>query len=407
MGGHRTPQRAAALLAAVIALSACRSPAPFYRTGHGSPDAPVVGLGGAAPYVRTPSPTPLAPAGDSPAVPSPSATHPPVDVYSAAGPGMLAPAARGLPARLYVPNIQGKAGIVDVIDQRTMRRLGRLKVGKAPQWIVPSWDFRTLWAADPSLQAAAPVSPHAVTRGRGVALTDPGALYYTPDGTSALVMAPGLGRIDARDPRTMRMIGSIELPCHGAAHADFTADGKALVASCPSTGWLVRVDPAVRTVTGTLRLPAGSKPGDLRLSPDGRTFYVADTARGGVWLVDAYDLQRGGFIPTGAGAHGLVLTRDSRRLLAVGEGSIAVIDLAARQVTARWPLSAPGPLAVGGLNADGTALWLSDTGSGWLYQLATRNGKVLHKVKVGGHPHAVCVYPQPGRHSLGGPGLYR
>jgi DNA-binding beta-propeller fold protein YncE len=396
-----------------ISATACRSPVPFYRTGHGSPDDPVVGLGGAAPYVRTPSPTPLAPADagspsarPTPAAP-PGAARAPADVYAAAGPGMISPAARGLPARLYVPNVKGATGIVDVIDQRTLKRVGQLKIGKGPQWIVPSWDLRTLWAADPGLQAAAPLSPRAVKRGRGIGVTDPAGMYFTPYGASALVLAAGLGRIDVRDPRTMHLLGSVELPCHGAARADFTADGKALVASCTPSGWLVRVDPATRTVTGTLQLPAGSKPGDLRLSPDGRTFYVADAARGGVWLVDADGLQRRGFVATGAGARGLVVSRDSRRLLVLGDGAITVVDFGTGRVVSRWPLPSGGPPVLGGLTADGAALWLSDSGTGWLYELSTRTGKVLHKVKVGGHPHAVCVYPQPGRHSLGGPGLYR
>ena len=31
-------------------------------------------------------------------------------------------------------------------------------------------------------------------------------------------------------------------------------------------------------------------PQDVKLSPDGRTFYVADMASGGVWLIDAQPL---------------------------------------------------------------------------------------------------------------------
>ena len=53
-------------------------------------------------------------------------------------------------------------------------------------------------------------------------------------------------------------------------------------------------------------------PQDVKLSPDGRLFYVADMMAGGVWLIDAHSFQRVGFIPTGAGAHGLYASRDSR-----------------------------------------------------------------------------------------------
>ena len=46
-------------------------------------------------------------------------------------------------------------------------------------------------------------------------------------------------------------------------------------------------------------------PQDVKLSPDGRVFYVADVAANGVWLVDADRFRRIGFVPTGRGAHGL------------------------------------------------------------------------------------------------------
>ena len=52
-------------------------------------------------------------------------------------------------------------------------------------------------------------------------------------------------------------------------------------------------------------------PQDVKLSPDGRTFYVADMASNGVWLIDAHRLRRERFQPTGAGAHGLYPSRDS------------------------------------------------------------------------------------------------
>ena len=62
----------------------------------------------------------------------------------------------------------------------------------------------------------------------------------------------------------------------------------------------------------TIDLRAGAMPQDVKLSPDGRTFYVADMASGGVWLIDARTLRRIRFQPTGTGAHGLYPSRDSR-----------------------------------------------------------------------------------------------
>ena len=40
------------------------------------------------------------------------------------------------------------------------------------------------------------------------------------------------------------------------------------------------------------RCAPGAMPQDVKLSPDGRTFYVADMASNGVWLIDARRLRR-------------------------------------------------------------------------------------------------------------------
>lgn len=195
------------------------------------------------------------------------------------------------------------------------------------------------------------------------------------------------------------------LPCD-AGHADFVPDGSALVASCPAAGGLVRVDLAGRRVTGVLRLPAGARPGDLRLSPDGAVFHVADPVRGGVWLVDARRFAALGFVQAVPGARGLAISRDARRLFVVGDGVLAAVDFATRRVASRWPLPGGGSPAPGGVSADGTALWLADP-AGLVYAVSTRTGRVVRRVWVGGRPSGLRVHPQPGRYSLGGTGLYR
>ena len=40
-------------------------------------------------------------------------------------------------------------------------------------------------------------------------------------------------------------------------------------------------------------------PQDVKLSPDGSTFYVADMAVAGVWKIDGAALRVTGFVPTG------------------------------------------------------------------------------------------------------------
>ena len=62
---------------------------------------------------------------------------------------------------------------------------------------------------------------------------------------------------------------------------------------------------------------------------------------------------------------------------------------------------------MGGVSADGKVLWLSGRYSAEVYAISTRNGRLLARIKVGQGPHGLCVWPQPGRYSLGHTGILR
>ena len=51
--------------------------------------------------------------------------------------------------------------------------------------------------------------------------------------------------------------------------------------------------------------------------------------------------------------------------------------------------------------------WLSGRRSHEVYVFDTTTGAVLAKIKVGAGPHGLCVWPQPGRYSLGHTGNMR
>jgi len=113
---------------------------------------------------------------------------------------------------------------------------------------------------------------------------------------------------------------SLSVPCQGIDHMDFTADGRVAIASCEFSGQLVRIDLARRRVTGVLSLQPGAMPQDVKLSPDGRIFYVADMTAGGLWEISARRFRMVGFVRTGAGAHGLYPSRDARLLYVSNRG---------------------------------------------------------------------------------------
>jgi YVTN family beta-propeller protein len=328
-------------------------------------------------------------------------------VYAADRPGMLARVARRFPARVYVPN--SLSNTVSVINPRTYRVIDQFPVGELPQHVTPSYDLKTLWVNDNASNSLTPIDPRTAKPGKPVPVTDPYNLYFTPDGRHAIVVAEAEQRLDFRDPQTMKLQHSLAVPCDGVNHMDFTADGRYLVASCEFGGSLVDVDVARERVVGTLSLPSGSMPQDVKLSPDGRTFYVADMMKGGVWRIDARHFRREGFIPTGAGAHGLFVSRDSRKLYVSNrsEGSISVISFKTNAEIDKWRIPGGGSPDMGGISANGSVLWVSGRYDGVVYAISTRTGKLLAKIPVGDGPHGLCVYPQPGRYSLGHTGVFR
>jgi DNA-binding beta-propeller fold protein YncE len=208
----------------------------------------------------------------------------------------------------------------------------------------------------------------------------------------------------------MKLHRSLRVPgCLGVDHMDFTADGRFLLASCEFAGRMIVVDVHKERLVRTIVLRRGAAPQDVKLSPDGRTFYVADMISNGVWLLDGLTFKKVRFVPTGVGAHGLYASRDSHKLYVTnrGEGSISVISFHTARPIEKWRLPGGGSPDMGGVSADGRVLWLSGRYNAEVYAISTRTGQLLKRIRVGPGPHGLAVFPQPGRYSLGHNGVLR
>jgi len=339
--------------------------------------------------------------------PTPHATPLAVNVYAHDGANAFSRVVRNVPPRVYVPN--SASNTVDVIDQRTFKIVAHYRVGLLPQHVTPSYDLKTLWVDNDVGNSLTPVSP--ITgrpKGRPVHVSDPYNLYFTPDGRYAIVVAEREHRLDFRFGHTMKLHRVLRVPCSGVDHMDFSADGRFLLASCEFSAEMVKVDVRRERVVGVLHLPrASAMPQDVKLSPDGKVFYVADMASNGVWEIDRTGRHVLGFIHTGAGAHGLYPSRDAKLLYVTNrnEGTISVLDFATRKLVAKWNVG--GSPDMGGVSADGKVLWLSARYDAQVYAISTKDGRVLARISVGYGPHGVCVWPQPGRYSLGHTGILR
>ena len=349
-------------------------------------------------------------------------SEPPVNVYSHTTAGHLSPATAGALPRVYVPNRSSNS--VTVIDTATLKEVDRFSVGSKPQHVVPSWDLKTLWVANNGTGkngSLTEVDPKTGKPGRQVPVDDPYNMYFMPDGSSAIIVDEALRQLDLRDPATMALKSVILTPdCAGINHADFSADGSYAIFTCEyGDGGLLKVDLRNQKVLGHLDLSRMGMPQDIRLSPDGKVFYVADMMNDGVFLIDGDSLAEIGFIPTGIGTHGFVVSRDGKRLYvsnrgshrmeqgkAKGPGSVTVIDFAARSVVAQWPVPGGGSPDMGNISADGRQLWLSGRFDSEVYMFDTTSGAVT-RIPVGAEPHGLTVWPQPGRYSQGHTGNMR
>ena len=366
----------------------------------------------------------------------------PKNLYSETRPDKLSPVVAKHLSRVYVPN--RRSNDVAVIDPATFKVIDRFPVGIHPQHVVPSWDLKTLWVnnnaegrADGSVT---PINPSTGKPGKSIPVDDPYNMYFTPDGSAAIIVAEALKRLDFRDPQTMALKYSIATAkCAGINHADFSMDGRYAIFTCEFAGMLVKIDLVDKKVVNYLKLSKGevstntiesaspkspsnkSRPGmpqDIRISPDGKLFFVADMRAGGVFLIDGERFVEIGFIKTGVGTHGLYPSRDCTKLFVTnrgshrvfgpprGNGSISVIDFATRKIVTTWTIPGGGSPDMGNVSIDGKTLWLSGRFDDAVYAIDTTTGTVK-TIRVPTEPHGLTVWPQPGRYSLGHTGNLR
>ena len=316
---------------------------------------------------------------------------------------MFSPAVRGDPERVYVPN--SDAGTVTVINPRTFRVVATFPAGASDQHVTPSWDLRRLYVDNTAANSLTVINPRTARPVRTLHVLDPYNLYFTPDGSKAIVVAEAYQRLDFYNARTWKLIKQVPIPSPGPDHLDFSADGRSLLISCEYSGILYRVSTTRMRVTGDVIV--GGLPVDVKLAPDGRRYYVANQGLGGVTVIDARTLHRIRFIRTGRGAHGLAISRDATRLYVSNRlaGSISVISLTTSRLVATWHVGgSPDMLQV---SPSGAQLWTSNRFGDSISVVSTTTGRRIHTIPVGASPHGLTYFPQPGRYSLGHNGVYR
>jgi YVTN family beta-propeller protein len=329
----------------------------------------------------------------------------PDNVYSETMVGKLGTSVRDDLELVYVPT--NDAATVVVIDQASFTVVDEYLVGNLAQHVTPSWDLETLYANASGWNQLVPIDPDTGTAGEPIPVDAPYNLYFTPDGAHAVVMAERRNRIDYYDPSSWERDFSIDTPCDGPNHADWTLDGSDFWVTCEFSSQLLHLT-TDGEVLRVIDVPGG-KPQDIRLLPDGSALYLADMANRRVLVLDPATGDTLHEIPVDEHPHGIYPSRDASVFYVSNRvsGTVSVIDWRTHEVIDTWVIPGGGSPDMGGVNANGTVLWLSGRFHDEVYAFDTTTGELLARVPVAGGPHGLTVWPQPGRYSLGHTGNLR
>jgi YVTN family beta-propeller protein len=328
------------------------------------------------------------------------------NVYAAIASKRFRPSVVNDPTFVYVPN--GVPGTVEVIDPKTFRIVRTIDLGyrSFPEHVTPSWNMRWLYVDVDGSNELAVIDPRTGKLARIIhGVEHPYNLYFTPDGSKAIDVAEYYDRLDFMDPNTWKLIKPLTMPCNGPDHLDFSADGSYLLIGCEFDGTVVKVALKTMTVVGTIHV--GGLPVDVKLSPNGKVFFIANQGLGGVSVVDPVSMKVRRFIPTGNGAHGMAVSRDTTKLYVTNRlaGTISVIDFSTRKVVHTWNVGGSPDMVQ--VSPDGSQIWVSNRYGTTVEAISTMDGHVIRRIEVGGDPHGLAYFPQPGRFSLGHNGVYR
>ena len=325
------------------------------------------------------------------------------NVWAATATTTLSASVADLPERVYVPNEADNT--ISVIDPISLKVIATLTAGRLPEHLTPDWNMSRLYVSNYASAFMTVVDPRTEKTVSPIAAPSAYNLYFTPDGSKAIVMAEDVSRIDFYDRKTWKLLKRLPIRWAGIDHADFWAGGRYLLASTEYAGHVLKVDVVTMSIVGDLNV--GGKPIDVKLSPDGSVFFVTNQGRSGVSVIDPILMREIGFIRTATGAHGMAISRDTRRLYVTNRlvGTISVIDFRTRKVVATWVVGgSPDMLQV---SPNGKQLWTGNRYSNTVVVIDTTTGKVIATIRVGRQPHGLTYFPQPGRYSIGHNGVYR
>ena len=235
------------------------------------------------------------------------------------------------------------AGAVWAIDTATGTVAAKVPVGMHPAHVVVASDGRTAYVTNGGDNNVSVVDTVA-RRVIGVVPVgaSPHGLRISPDGKQVWVANLKGGTVSVIDTQTRKQLVQIAAG-KGPAQVGFTPDGRYILVSLSEENQVAVIDPASRKVIR--KIAVGTVPIQLYATPDSKLVLVANQGtpkKPGttVSVIDMASMKVTATITTGAGAHGVVISRDGSRAFVTNTyaDTVSVIDVAERKVIATVPV---------------------------------------------------------------------
>ncbi len=235
------------------------------------------------------------------------------------------------------------AGAVWVIDTANGTVTAKVPVGMHPAHVVVAPDGRTAYVTNGGDNTVSVVDT-AAQRVIGLIQvgTSPHGLRISPDGKQVWVANLKGGTVSVIDTDSRKQVARISAG-KGPAQVGFTPDGRFGFVSLSEANSVAVIDPASHKVIR--KIAVGTVPIQLFATPDSKLLLVANQGtpkKPGttVSVIDLASMKVAATITTGAGAHGVVISRDGGQAFVSNTyaDTVSVIDIAERKVVATVPV---------------------------------------------------------------------
>lgn len=202
------------------------------------------------------------------------------------------------------------------------------------------------------------------------------------------------------DPLTNEIIKRIEMGADlHLSHVALTSDSKYAIVAAQTKGVVYKINAKIYEVEKEAITEKGGEPHGLRISPDGKTAYIAMLKGKSIGVLDIEKMSLS-YVPLKGAAVQAGVTADGKYALAsvYDAKSLAVYDIASKKLTyVDLPKEAKGPVQIYP-SPDSKFVYVADQGyyfnqpdSDLVYKIDLQEMSVVETIKGGSAPHGVAV----------------